>query len=192
MVCVDRHTRSCLSTAYKSISGLKKQAKSANTTFSVKDFVQNEYITILLNVFPIVICLIAVDEITNKYPVVIGWLKWFFFAIGYMGSSILIAALGRTQNIINKVVDIKTDIADGAVWDLTREQSDYLYSLMNILPSGQLKSNLQSWITPPRSSVTNAELSTLLGYFASSTWYDQTQSFSSWVKGGDRPPHPHG
>lgn len=88
------------------ISSFQKQAKAANVVFNVKDYFINDWGIQALNIITVTVALATVDELTNRYPQALPLLKWFFFFIGYTGSSLLNAALSKTQKIITKVVDV--------------------------------------------------------------------------------------
>ena len=94
------------------ISSYQKQAKAANIVFNIKDYFANDWGIQALNVITVIVALVTVDELTNRYPQVLPFLKWFFFFIGYTGSSLLNGLLSRTQKTITNVVDIKTNISD--------------------------------------------------------------------------------
>jgi hypothetical protein len=95
------------------IDTFQKQSRLANKAFSPIDYFKNDWITVSLNILTLIVALIIVDEITTFKPDVIPFIKWFFFFIGYTGSSLLNRILSKTQSGIDKVIDVKTDIADG-------------------------------------------------------------------------------
>lgn len=95
------------------ISTLQKQSKIANHEFKVSDYFYNDWTTVALNLITLAVAIIAVDEIVKYRPQVLPFIKWFFFFIGYTGSSLLNYFLSKTQSGINKIIDVKTDIADG-------------------------------------------------------------------------------
>ncbi len=88
------------------VSGFQKQAAAANVTFSIKDYFKNDWAIQALNVITIIVSLVTIDELTNKYPQVLPFLKWFFFFVGYTGSSLLTALLSKTQKTLTTVVDL--------------------------------------------------------------------------------------
>jgi len=94
------------------ISSYQKQAKAANLKFDIKDYFNNDWGVQALNVITVIVALVTVDELTNRYPQVLPFLKWFFFFVGYTGASLLNGLLSRTQKTITNVVDLKTNISD--------------------------------------------------------------------------------
>lgn len=94
------------------IISFRKQAKVANTTFSVNQYLIDDSWPLLLNVLALLIELFILDDIAKWQPIILDYFKFFFIAFGYMGSSLLSAALSKAQEKIDKVVDIKTNIAD--------------------------------------------------------------------------------
>lgn len=94
------------------IRKLQEQSRLSNSPFRVRDYFINDWVTIVLNFLTLGVAVFAVDEIINYKPNVLPFIKWFFFFIGYTGSSLLNSLLSKTQTGINKVIDVKTDIAD--------------------------------------------------------------------------------
>lgn len=94
------------------ISTLKKQSQLANHSFSVSDYFNNDWPTVCLNLITLAVAVIAMDELVKYQPKVLPFIKWFFFFIGYTGSSLLNYFLSKSQNLINNVIDQKSNIAD--------------------------------------------------------------------------------
>lgn len=94
------------------ISTLKKQAQLTNHKFNVIDYFNNDWPTVCLNLITLAVAVIAMDELVKYQPKVLPFIKWFFFFIGYTGSSLLNYFLSKSQNLINNVIDQKSNIAD--------------------------------------------------------------------------------
>lgn len=92
---------------------LSKRAKAANTTFKVSQYFMDDLWPTMLNILALLITLFILEDIAKWQPVIMEYFKFFFIAIGYMGSSLLSAVLSNADKRINKIVDRKTDIADG-------------------------------------------------------------------------------
>lgn len=92
---------------------VKQQAKSANMAFSYITYFQDELAAILASLISVVICLALLNEIVAFKPEVVPYLKFGFLFVGYTGASLVISVLGKAQEKINCVVDVKTNIADG-------------------------------------------------------------------------------
>lgn len=97
------------------LPALKKRAKLANTNFKVVDYFIDDWLTICGSILTIGIVVFMLDEFAKIDARVMEYVKWFFLAVGYMGSSFLQSILSNTDNAINKVIDTKTDKADGKV-----------------------------------------------------------------------------
>ena len=95
------------------IPSMKKRAKVANEPFDFRTYLKDDATAIAASVVTVLIVLVALDEVLNFKPSIQPYLKASFVFIGYTGSSILIAALGTAQSKIDKIVDRKTDKADG-------------------------------------------------------------------------------
>lgn len=94
------------------IPATKKQAQVANMKFTYKGFFQDELVAILASLLTVIILLVVLNEVLALKPAVEPYLKSGFVLVGYTGSSILIALLGKASQKINEVVNIKTDVAD--------------------------------------------------------------------------------
>lgn len=78
------------------------------------------------------------------------------------------------------------------MYTLTTDMKEWLQNLIYLMQAGQRKDLAQSWLDNA-TAVSNDDLNVLVSlYDNNSTLYPQAQSFSSWVKGGDRPGNPHG
>ena len=103
----------CAHVLFIKLPELKKSSKVANRPFVLSGYFSDEWLALASSVLTILIAMLVIDEIIKWQPFVIDWLKWFFVFIGYTGSSLLQAALGKTADKINQVIDVKTNIADG-------------------------------------------------------------------------------
>lgn len=97
------------------INKLQTQSKLANHAFKIRDYFENDWTTILLNLLTLAVAVISIDEVVKYKPQVVSFIKWFFFFIGYTGSSILNSLLSKTQDGLNKIIDIKSNIADNKI-----------------------------------------------------------------------------
>lgn len=79
---------------------LNKLNKSSNCTFSIRKYFQLEIFSILISIIVCVISAFAVDEIKGLQNLG-GYIILPYIAIGYMGQSLLIFALGRANKIVN-------------------------------------------------------------------------------------------
>jgi hypothetical protein len=95
------------------LPSVKEASRVANKSFSVKEYLSDDWIALCGSIVTLVACILFVDEILKWKPAIIDYIKFLFFFIGYTGSSVLLAVLSQATKKINKVVDIKTDKADG-------------------------------------------------------------------------------
>jgi len=92
---------------------LKKRANDANLTLSVKKYLTTDWLSLLGSFLSVVIVVYVLDEIAKVRPEIMGYIKGLFIFIGYTGSSLIQSWLGKADKIIQGIVDIKTNIADG-------------------------------------------------------------------------------
>jgi hypothetical protein len=97
------------------LPALKKRSAAANIQFSIKGYFQDDWIALGSSVIALFTVLFVIDEVVKYKPIVADFIKWLFVFVGYTGSSTLQALLSRTDTTINKVVDVKTNIADGVI-----------------------------------------------------------------------------
>jgi hypothetical protein len=94
------------------IPEMKKRFKVANIEFSLSKYFQDDMWGIIASIVTVIAAIFILDEIVDFYPALLKWSKFFFIFIGYTGSSLLVTALGKTADYVNKIVDVKTDVAD--------------------------------------------------------------------------------
>ncbi len=95
------------------LRALKERSKIANTEFSVISYFKDDLITLLLALVSLLVLLIGGKYIAKYKPDWSDWLWLLFVLWGYAGTSILLAFFSKAEAKINRVIDIKTDIADG-------------------------------------------------------------------------------
>lgn len=95
------------------LKALKTRTEVANEKFNVITYFKDDYITLLLSLVTVLIALVTVKAAVHYKPGLSDWLYAIFVGVGYMGTSILTAFFSRAEERINKVIDTKTDIADG-------------------------------------------------------------------------------
>ena len=96
------------------LKSLKDDATAANLSFSVyKDYIVKDIFGILAAFFSPFVWLLLFGEIAGKYPALKEFALTSFFVMGALGSYVLQLLLGQAKKQIRKVVDEKTNIADG-------------------------------------------------------------------------------
>lgn len=95
------------------IPAIQDHAKAANHPMTLGQYFQTDMNALVGSILSILLMLLWADEVVKLYPKVMPVLKIMYGTIGFMNSTLVIAWLGKASKIINEVVDIKTDIADG-------------------------------------------------------------------------------
>lgn len=100
------------------LKSLQDDAIAANLPFNWKrDYLVKDIFGILSAFVAPFIWLLLFSEVANKYPALHDFARVSFFVMGAFGSYILQLLLGKSKKYIRKVVDEKTNIADGITKD---------------------------------------------------------------------------
>lgn len=91
----------------------KTDFKVANEEFVIKKFFKDELIAILTSLTFIVLMAITVKEWINVNPIVEDYVTVIFALGGAIGSYAFLVFLGGSKKYIRKIIDKKTNIADG-------------------------------------------------------------------------------
>jgi len=91
---------------------VKKRAEAANLVFKPSEYFKSDWLALTASLLAILIAIYVFDEITNSYPSIVKYAKFFFIFIGYTGASFLQSVLGVYDSKVRDIVDIKTNIAD--------------------------------------------------------------------------------
>ena len=100
------------------MSALKKDFEVANQTFVTSKFFEKELVAILTSVVTVIIFAFVLPEVLNFKPILSNWVRGLFVVSGAVGSWAFSLFLGGTKKYIRKVVDLKTNIADGVDKDI--------------------------------------------------------------------------
>lgn len=95
------------------IPAIKEKSRVANKSFAWKDWWACDWNVVIGTQVVGALVIFGLDEIVNWKPEVLDYVKWFFAGVGAFGSTIAMAKMSQFDKSINKVIDIKTDIADG-------------------------------------------------------------------------------
>ncbi len=98
------------------LNSLQKKARAGNApvpTFS--SYLKEDLVAILLGVVFLGACVFVLGDkgVKNYQGLYENWSRLIFVFVGYGGSDLAVRFLGRASEKINKVIDEKTDIADG-------------------------------------------------------------------------------
>lgn len=96
------------------LRSLSNDAAAANVPFNAWDgYVKKDIYGILAALFSPFVWLLLFGEIAAQYPALEKFALTSFFVMGALGSYLLQLLLGQAKKQIRKVVDEKTNIADG-------------------------------------------------------------------------------
>jgi hypothetical protein len=95
------------------IPDLKTRAKLANQQFIFKDWWSSDWNLVLGTFVCGAIAILGLDELIRWKPEVLDYVKWFFAALGFGGSNLVLAKLSKYTKYFNQIIDEKTNIADG-------------------------------------------------------------------------------
>lgn len=102
-----------LFTTLAKMQGVKKLFKVANEQFSVKKFFFDEWIGIAMSIVVILLMAITIKEWQGVNQQVDDHVTIIFALGGAIGSWAFLLFLGNSRKYIRKVIDVKTNIADG-------------------------------------------------------------------------------
>lgn len=97
------------------MSALKKDFEVANQVFVPAKFFEKDWIGISSSVVSVLILAIVLPDILKVRPDLINLVRILFVMTGAIGSWAFSLILGGTKKYIRKVVDEKTNIADGKI-----------------------------------------------------------------------------
>lgn len=98
------------------LRGLLKDAQAANVNFDwKKDYVRKDAPSIIMAFLSVLIWFYIFGEVSAKYSAIIGLKRVSFVLMGGVGSYLIQMAFGTAKDRIRKIVDRKTDVADGKI-----------------------------------------------------------------------------
>jgi hypothetical protein len=80
---------------------LNKLNKASGGNLKIVKYLKIEMFSIMISICVVIVCVIVKQEI-QQLERVGNWLGLAFIAIGYMGQSLLIFAMGRANKVIDK------------------------------------------------------------------------------------------
>lgn len=96
------------------VRSLLKDAQVANINWSwKKDYVYKDFPSIALALISVLIWYYIFGEVAKKYTGIADFKRVSFVLMGGVGSYLIQMAFGTAKDKIRKIVDKKTDIADG-------------------------------------------------------------------------------
>lgn len=101
------------------IAVLKKQSRITNHVFSFRDYIRDDWPTIVGSLATVWIAILALDEYLPASPIITKYVKVFFAFVGFTGSSLIQAAFSFYGKKVMAIMDIKSNIADGKIPPIT-------------------------------------------------------------------------
>ena len=96
------------------MGSLKKDYEVANKVFDWRrDYLYRDYIGITISLISSLAWFFLFGEVAAKYPALEGFTRTSYFIMGGMGSYVSQLVFGASKKYIRKVVDYKTNKADG-------------------------------------------------------------------------------
>src|SRR5882757_2775560 len=91
---------------------LKAKYNVTNKPFSFKQYLSDDWSTILASFVSIGILIVGWEEIIGIKPELANYVIWVFVLVGFTGSTIIQAVLSIANKKIMAIIDVKTNIAD--------------------------------------------------------------------------------
>lgn len=106
------------------VASAKIKSKAANLQFSFGQYLKDEWVVLIGNLICVCMLIVGLDELIGIKPSIAKIVKWLFFFVGISGSSIFMFAFSVADRKIRKVIDIKTNIADGIIPPVNKENRE--------------------------------------------------------------------
>lgn len=93
------------------VRAIKEKAVAGNMDFTVKEYLQRDYVSILLSVAAVAALIFFIEDALSYYEnsrLVAPVLKGLFITMGYAGADIASRLLGRSSKMVNRIIDEKT------------------------------------------------------------------------------------
>lgn len=98
-------------------NSLLTDASKANVRFTIKDYIEKDWLGISLSLTVVLIWLLIFPEVASARPNIINFVRISFGAMGLFGSYIIQSIFSRGKTYIRSIIDKKTNIADAVVMD---------------------------------------------------------------------------
>jgi len=92
---------------------ISQRAQTANEKKSFKQYLSEDWASIALSFITLFICLVIIPDAINYYPKINLFLGVVFVLAGFGGANTMAAILSRADKKVMKIIDQKTDVADG-------------------------------------------------------------------------------
>jgi hypothetical protein len=95
------------------VPDIKQRAKLANQKFIWADWWAADWNLVIATTILGALAIIGLDELVHWKPEILDFVKWFFAAVGAVGSNAVLAKWSSYARYFNGVIDEKTNKADG-------------------------------------------------------------------------------
>lgn len=96
----------------RKLASLKRSAKALKIQFGLKEYLNEEWPTIMISIILVFMWPFLFEEAAQKYSYLEFWVTCSFAGIGFFGSYILQAVSGRGEKIIRNAISENTDKAE--------------------------------------------------------------------------------
>jgi hypothetical protein len=97
------------------LKSLQTKAIAGNFPFKASDYLKTDWLSFVISLSTILLAVWLSDEILHWNQKLQGWEKSIYSLIGYVSNDLASRIFGAYNKVINKVIDEKTNIADGKV-----------------------------------------------------------------------------
>lgn len=95
------------------IPSVRERCRAANKDFSFAEYWKSDWnLVIGMGLFGGML-VVGLQEIIGMKPEVLNYVRWFFGGVGFSGQSFILSRWSKFEKVLNAVVDVKTNIADG-------------------------------------------------------------------------------
>jgi hypothetical protein len=94
------------------IPAVRKRDRAANIEFSFSDYWKQEWNIIIGNQVLGAVFIIGLDQLVDWKPLILDVVKWFFAAVGAIGSVTIMSKFSTYEKKVLNIIDEKTNLSD--------------------------------------------------------------------------------
>lgn len=94
------------------IPAVKERCRVANKPFAWSEWWSCDWNVVVATAIIGAMAIIGLDQLVHWKPGILDYVKWFFAAIGAVGSTVALSRWSSFEKSLNDLVDKKTNIAD--------------------------------------------------------------------------------
>lgn len=95
------------------VPAVKERCRAANKPFSWGEWWGCDWNIIIATAIIGAMLILGLDQLLNWKPAILAYVKWFFGGFGAFGSTIALSKFSQFEKSLVKVIDLKSNIADG-------------------------------------------------------------------------------